>query len=86
MLDQKVNDFLPLASSSFTNSHLGFEVLGGYFSCVSDAYKKKGLAPASHRVRMCELGVKDDKWLMVDPWEAESTSYIPTVSNYCHFC
>lgn len=26
-----------------------FEVIGGYFSPVSDAYKKKGLASAEHR-------------------------------------
>jgi nicotinamide mononucleotide adenylyltransferase len=31
-----------------------YELLGGYYSPVSDYYKKEGLAKATHRVRMCE--------------------------------
>ncbi|PWN49397.1 hypothetical protein IE53DRAFT_388382, partial [Violaceomyces palustris] len=30
-----------------------YELLGGYYSPVSDYYKKEGLAKATHRVRMC---------------------------------
>jgi nicotinamide mononucleotide adenylyltransferase len=31
-----------------------YELLAGYYSPVSDHYKKEGLAKATHRVRMCE--------------------------------
>ena len=65
---------------------IGFEVVGGWISPVSDAYKKRGLAPASHRIRMCQLAAENtSKWLMVDPWEAESPTYIPTARVLDHF-
>lgn len=64
----------------------GFEVIGGYLSPVSDGYKKKGLAPANHRIRMCEIATENtSKWLMVDPWEAESPTYITTARVLDHF-
>ncbi|KOS22790.1 Nicotinamide-nucleotide adenylyltransferase 1 [Escovopsis weberi] len=63
-----------------------FDVIGGYLSPVSDSYKKTGLAPAHHRVRMCELAVESTtKWLMVDPWEAEKDTYVPTANVLDHF-
>lgn len=31
-----------------------YELVAGYYSPVSDQYKKAGLAKATHRVRMCE--------------------------------
>jgi nicotinamide mononucleotide adenylyltransferase len=49
-----------------------YEVMGGYFSPVSDQYRKPGLALARHRVRMCELATHWSEWLMVDSWEARS--------------
>ncbi|KAG8899004.1 hypothetical protein FRC01_010703, partial [Tulasnella sp. 417] len=56
-----------------------YEILGGYYSPVSDTYKKSGLAPAIHRVRMCELAVdQTSSWLMVDPWEASQPDYTRT--------
>lgn len=64
----------------------GFDVIGGYLSPVSDAYKKKGLAPAHHCIQMCELATENtSKWLMVDPWEAESPTYIHTARVLDHF-
>lgn len=51
-----------------------YTVVGGYLSPVGDAYKKKGLALASHRVKMCELAVNqtthENHLIMVDTWEA----------------
>jgi len=74
----------PMARDHARNE--GFDVIGGYLSVVSDAYKKKGLAPAHHRIRMCELGTEHgSKWLMVDPWEGESPTYIPTAHVLDHF-
>jgi nicotinamide mononucleotide adenylyltransferase len=36
-------------ASDFVRLHTRFEVVGGYLSPVSDAYKKAGLAVAEHR-------------------------------------
>lgn len=59
--------------------HTDFELVCGYFSPVSDAYKKAGLASAEHRLRMCELAADHtSSWLMVDPWEAMQGIYQPT--------
>ncbi|TVY33554.1 Nicotinamide/nicotinic acid mononucleotide adenylyltransferase, partial [Lachnellula occidentalis] len=62
-----------------------FEIMGGYLSPVGDGYKKAGLAPAVHRLRMCELAVESAGWLMVDPWEATNPEYIPTALVLDHF-
>ncbi|KAG5294279.1 nicotinamide mononucleotide adenylyl transferase [Histoplasma ohiense] len=63
-----------------------FELIGGYLSPVSDAYKKAGLASAVHRVAMCQLAVeKTSNWLMVDPWEPMQKEYIPTAKVLDHF-
>ncbi|KAF9537346.1 Nicotinamide/nicotinic acid mononucleotide adenylyltransferase 1 [Mortierella hygrophila] len=63
-----------------------FEIMGGYFSPVSDFYQKQGLAEAKHRVRMCELAVdKSSTWLMVDSWESLQTSYQRTAIVLDHF-
>lgn len=63
-----------------------YELLGGYYSPVSDAYKKSGLAAAKHRVMMCHLGVEcTSDWLMVDPWEANKKEFTRTAHVLDHF-
>ncbi|AET41181.1 nicotinamide/nicotinic acid mononucleotide adenylyltransferase Ecym_7352 [Eremothecium cymbalariae DBVPG len=63
-----------------------FEVIGGYYSPVSDSYKKPGLAPAIHRVRMCELACeRTSSWLMVDAWESLQPHYTRTAKVLDHF-
>ncbi|ODQ65123.1 hypothetical protein NADFUDRAFT_46876 [Nadsonia fulvescens var. elongata DSM 6958] len=63
-----------------------FEVIGGYYSPVSDNYKKPGLAPAHHRVRMCELACeRTSSWLMVDAWESLQPTYQRTALVLDHF-
>ncbi|EEP76320.1 nicotinamide-nucleotide adenylyltransferase 2 [Uncinocarpus reesii 1704] len=63
-----------------------FELIGGYLSPVSDAYRKAGLASARHRIAMCRLAVdKTSNWLMVDPWEALQKEYSPTAKVLDHF-
>lgn len=63
-----------------------FEVIGGYYSPVSDNYKKQGLAAAKHRVRMCELACeRTSSWLMVDAWESLQPSYQRTAVVLDHF-
>ncbi|QLQ80478.1 hypothetical protein HG537_0D04780 [Torulaspora globosa] len=63
-----------------------FEVIGGYYSPVSDNYKKQGLAAATHRVRMCELACeRTSSWLMVDAWESLQPTYTRTAKVLDHF-
>ncbi len=63
-----------------------FEVIGGYYSPVSDNYKKAGLAPSFHRVRMCELACeRTSSWLMVDAWESLQPQYTRTALVLDHF-
>ncbi|KPM40254.1 hypothetical protein AK830_g6306, partial [Neonectria ditissima] len=81
--------YLHLRMFSMARDHArneGFEVVAGYLSPVSDGYSKKGLAPARHRIEMCKLAAENtSKWLAVDPWEAESPTYIPTARVLDHF-
>lgn len=63
-----------------------YELLAGYYSPVSDQYKKEGLAKATHRVRMCELAVqRSSNWLMVDAWESLQGTYQRTAVVLDHF-
>ncbi|RHZ72459.1 hypothetical protein Glove_242g80 [Diversispora epigaea] len=66
--------------------HTKFEIMGGYYSPVSDDYTKEGLAPSHHRVRMCELAVeRTSQWLMVDAWECLKGEYTRTAVVMDHF-
>ncbi len=62
-----------------------FETIGGYFSPVTDAYAKPGLAHWSDRVNMCSLACRDSSWIMVDSWEPSQTTYIRTARVLDHF-
>jgi len=63
-----------------------YEVIGGFFSPVGDAYKKAGLASAQHRINMTRIAVADSsKWIGVDPWEPLHKEYLPTVKVLDHF-
>ncbi|KAI8867305.1 Nucleotidylyl transferase [Ramicandelaber brevisporus] len=61
-----------------------YELIGGYFSPVSDGYGKEGLAPAIHRVNMCKLATETSDWVMVDDWEALQPTYQRTISALDH--
>ncbi|RFU35147.1 hypothetical protein B7463_g1237, partial [Scytalidium lignicola] len=70
----------------YSKYNTDFEIVGGWLSPVSDGYKKAGLAPATHRLRMCELAVNEtSNWLMVDPWEAIQKNFVPTAQVLDHF-
>ncbi|TXG53252.1 hypothetical protein EZV62_022421 [Acer yangbiense] len=58
----------------------GYCVIGGYLSPVNDAYKKKGLISAEHRIQLCNLACKSSKFIMVDPWEANQNSFQRTLT------
>ncbi|KAI0120532.1 Nucleotidylyl transferase [Hypoxylon sp. NC0597] len=66
-------------ANDYARINTQYEVVGGYLSPVSDAYKKAG-------VRMCELAAEEtSSWLMVDPWEALQPDYMPTAKVLDHF-
>ncbi|KAK8045304.1 nicotinamide/nicotinic acid mononucleotide adenylyltransferase [Apiospora rasikravindrae] len=73
----------------YVKSNTNFTVIGTYLSPVGDAYKKVGLAPAHHRLRMAELALQTrtqtTDYLMVDPWEAMHSEYMPTAKVLDHF-
>ncbi|CAF0985341.1 unnamed protein product [Adineta ricciae] len=62
------------------------QVLEGIISPVSDSYGKAGLVKVDHRIEMLKASIKNDKWLRVDTWEAEQTSWTRTklVLDYHH--
>jgi len=55
-------------------------LVGGYFSPVSDAYKKTGLVAGHHRVKMIELATETSDWISVDAWESQQTTFQTTIS------
>lgn len=68
------------------NEGKGYELIAGYYSPVSDAYMKEGLAKAKHRVKMCQLAVDSTSdWLMVDSWESRQSMYQRTAVVLDHF-
>ncbi|KAF1984858.1 Nucleotidylyl transferase [Aulographum hederae CBS 113979] len=62
-----------------------FEVVGGMFSPVGDAYKKAGLAPGEDRLNMCKLATSNSSWIAVDDYEVLNTAYVPTANVLDHF-
>ncbi|KAJ7960938.1 Nicotinamide-nucleotide adenylyltransferase [Quillaja saponaria] len=55
-------------------------IIGGYMSPVNDAYKKRGLISAEHRIRLSHLACKSSEFIMVDPWEANQSKYQRTLT------
>ncbi|CAO2841294.1 unnamed protein product [Amaranthus hypochondriacus] len=58
----------------------GYTVIGAYLSPVNDAYKKKGLVSADHRIQMCQLACKSSDFIMVHRWEAKQVTYQRTLT------
>ncbi|KAM3824261.1 nicotinamide/nicotinic acid mononucleotide adenylyltransferase 1-like isoform 2-T4 [Vipera latastei] len=56
-----------------------YKVVRGILSPVGDAYLKKSLISASHRVTMARLATEDSDWLEVDDWESRQTEWQETV-------
>ncbi|KUI53079.1 hypothetical protein VP1G_00313 [Cytospora mali] len=73
-------------ASDYARFNTKYEIIGGFLSPVSDAYKKPGLAPARHRIQMCSFAAeKTSEWLTCDPWEAIQPNYVPTAQVLDHF-
>lgn len=58
----------------------GYSVIGGYMSPANDAYKKRGLISAEHRIHLCHLACKSSDFIMVDSWEAKQSTYQRTLT------
>ncbi|NXS92074.1 NMNA1 adenylyltransferase, partial [Jacana jacana] len=63
-----------------------YKVIKGIISPVGDAYKKKGLISAKHRVTMAKLATKHTDWVEVDDWESSQSEWLETlkVLRYHH--
>ena len=62
-----------------------YELLGAYFSPVSDGYNKPGLCGWKDRVEMCLQATKDSEYIMVDSWEASQATFVRTCKVLEHF-
>ncbi|XP_063173441.1 nicotinamide/nicotinic acid mononucleotide adenylyltransferase 1 [Candoia aspera] len=56
-----------------------YKVVKGIISPVGDAYLKKGLIGASHRVTMARLATENTDWLEVDDWESSQGEWQETI-------
>lgn len=73
-------------AADYCQFQTNYEIIGGYFSPVGDAYKKAGLVSAYHRINMTRIAVRDSSdWISVDPWEPLHKEYLPTVKVLDHF-
>ncbi|NXQ32089.1 NMNA1 adenylyltransferase, partial [Alaudala cheleensis] len=63
-----------------------YKVIKGIISPVGDAYKKKGLISANHRVTMAKLATENSDWVEVDDWESCQSEWLETlkVLRYHH--
>lgn len=61
-----------------------YRVVRGIISPVGDAYKKKGLIEACHRVEMARLATHTSDWIRVDAWESLQIEWIETVKVVRH--
>ncbi|XP_015263153.1 PREDICTED: nicotinamide/nicotinic acid mononucleotide adenylyltransferase 1 [Gekko japonicus] len=56
-----------------------YKVVKGILSPVGDAYQKKGLISARHRVTMAQLATESSDWVGVDDWESSQNEWQETV-------
>ncbi|XP_004467470.1 nicotinamide/nicotinic acid mononucleotide adenylyltransferase 1 [Dasypus novemcinctus] len=71
-------------AKDYMNGTGKYAVIKGIISPVGDAYKKKGLIPAHHRVIMAQLATKNSKWVEVDMWESLQNEWIETAKVLRH--
>ncbi|XP_015686218.1 nicotinamide/nicotinic acid mononucleotide adenylyltransferase 1-like, partial [Protobothrops mucrosquamatus] len=56
-----------------------YKVVKGIVSPVGDAYLKKSLISARHRVAMARLATENSDWLEVDDWESSQAEWQETI-------
>ncbi|XP_060807038.1 nicotinamide/nicotinic acid mononucleotide adenylyltransferase 3 isoform X1 [Amyelois transitella] len=57
---------------------LGATVVGGIMSPVHDAYGKKDLVAAHHRIAMLKLALRSSSWIKVSEWESQQSGWTRT--------
>ncbi|XP_019495339.1 PREDICTED: nicotinamide/nicotinic acid mononucleotide adenylyltransferase 1 [Hipposideros armiger] len=65
-------------AKDYMNGTGKYRVIKGIISPVCDAYKKKGLISAHHRIIMAELATKNSEWVEVDTWESLQKDWVET--------
>lgn len=58
--------------------------ISGMISPVADAYGKKGLKSAVHRLKMCNLAIENSSWIGVTSWESEQSKWTPSAEVLHH--
>ncbi|XP_022827419.1 nicotinamide/nicotinic acid mononucleotide adenylyltransferase 1 isoform X1 [Spodoptera litura] len=53
-------------------------VVGGLVCPVHDAYGKKDLVPAHHRISMLKLALRSSSWIKISEWETQQTGWTRT--------
>lgn len=71
---------LEIAQDYFRYQTEHLRVIGGIVSPVADAYGKRGLISAEHRIAMAKLACEDSNQLAVDDWEANQPQWTPTLT------
>ncbi|KAK3518478.1 hypothetical protein QTP70_001412 [Hemibagrus guttatus] len=61
-----------------------YRVVKGIISPVGDAYKKKGLIEARHRIEMARLATEASSWISVDDWESQQAEWVETAKVIRH--
>lgn len=65
-------------AKDYMNATGKYRVIKGIISPVGDAYKKKGLISAHHRVIMAELATQNSEWVEVNTWESLQKEWVET--------
>ncbi|XP_014705327.1 nicotinamide/nicotinic acid mononucleotide adenylyltransferase 1 [Equus asinus] len=71
-------------AKDYMNGTGKYKVIKGIISPVGDAYKKKGLISAHHRVFMAQLSTKNSEWVEVDTWESLQKEWVETAQVLRH--
>ncbi|XP_063896200.1 nicotinamide/nicotinic acid mononucleotide adenylyltransferase 1 isoform X1 [Helicoverpa armigera] len=66
-----------LARDYIHNLNLG-SVVGGLVCPVHDAYGKKDLVPAHHRIAMLKLALRSSSWIKISEWETQQSGWTRT--------
>nr|XP_046254117.1 nicotinamide/nicotinic acid mononucleotide adenylyltransferase 1-like [Scatophagus argus] len=61
-----------------------YRVVKGIISPVGDAYRKKGLIEACHRLEMARLATENSDWIIVDSWESFQSEWLETAKVVRH--
>ncbi|XP_055332715.1 uncharacterized protein LOC129584544 [Paramacrobiotus metropolitanus] len=70
-------------AKEYLYNKLQWQVLGGLVSPVHDAYRKKGLVSAEHRVNMVKISLNDYKvpWIKLSEWETKQVDWQRTLES-----